>query len=69
MLHDPGIFMVIQPGPFQPFIVHVKTERVNQMKLGTGVSAQAYDVTGVGRDFWLEQDNMEHMAMVTSYQA
>ena len=44
----------------QCFVVEVEAERFDQMKFGAGIGAEADDVAGVGRYFWLEKDDGDH---------
>jgi hypothetical protein len=48
------------------FIVKLKTERANQMQARAGIRTQANDVAGVGRDFRLIQDHVEHRKHLVS---
>lgn len=52
---------VIHPRPPQMAICDRKTQRMNQMKPGTGERAHAPDIAGVLRDFGLKQNNVDHV--------
>lgn len=54
------ILVVVQPGATQAFVIQFETQRLDQVQLAAGVGAQADDVAGIGWDFGLEQDDVEH---------
>ena len=62
MAGHPGVFVIIQAGPAQGFVIEGKTQGFHQVKIGASVGAQADDVARVGRDFGLEQDDGEHLS-------
>lgn len=55
-----GHFRVVQSGPFEAGIVELKSKWANQVQAGAGVGTQADDVTGVGRDFGLIKNDVQH---------
>ena len=59
-----GVFVVVQSGAAHMFVVHRKSQRLNQMQTAPGVRGQANDVAGVGRNFGLDQNNVEHRLIV-----
>ena len=53
-------FMIIQPCAAHLGVVDGKTQRFDEVQGAAGVGAQADDVAGVGRDFGLDKDDVEH---------
>lgn len=53
-------FMIIQPRTAHLGVVDGKAQRFDEVQGAAGVGAQADDVAGVGRDFGLDKDDMEH---------
>ncbi len=51
---------VIEAGSPQARLVEFKAERVNEVQIGTGVRAQAYDIARVRGNFRLIQNDMKH---------
>ena len=60
MAMEPGILVVIQPGPAQRLVVEIEAERLDEMQFGAGVGAQTNDIAGIGRNFGLIEDDGEH---------
>ncbi len=60
MLRDLGPFVIVESGTFELAVVQGKTKWVDEMEPGTGIGAQAYNVAGVGRNFGLVEDDVEH---------
>jgi hypothetical protein len=56
-----GEFAVVEPRSSERSRVHVKAERFNQMEAAAAIGAEANDVTRVGRDFWLKENNIKHV--------
>jgi hypothetical protein len=54
--------VVIQPRPATGLVANIETEWFDQMQFSPGIGAHADDVAGVGRNFWLEEDNDKHWA-------
>jgi len=54
---DPGKLVVIQTGTFEGAILPAETEWFDQMQFDAGIGAQADNVTGIGWDFGLEQND------------
>lgn len=55
-----GVFMVIQTGAAHFGVIEREAQRLDQMQCGTGIGGQTNDVAGIGWDFGLKQDNVEH---------
>ena len=52
-----GVLVIVEPGAFERTILPAEAERFDQMQFAAGVGAQADDVTRVGRDFGLEEND------------
>ena len=52
---------VIQAGPFQRPVIHLKTRDADDMQFGKSGGTQAGDVPGVWRYFGFEKRNMYHL--------
>lgn len=52
--------MVVQSGAAQLGIFHGEAQWLNQMQMATGVGRQTNNIAAIGRNFWLEQNNVEH---------
>ncbi len=61
-----GVFVVIQAGTAQIPVIQFKAKRAYQVKLRTGVGAQADDVAGVWRYLGMVENDIEHPAILTS---
>jgi hypothetical protein len=57
-----GVLVVIQARPAQLLVGDPEAQGLDQVQAAAGVGGQADDVAGVGRDFRLEQDDVEHGA-------
>ena len=55
------VFVIIQPGAFELLVFQRKAQRLHQMQYHAGIGAQADDVAGVGRDFWLVEDEIKQI--------
>lgn len=55
-----GIFVIIQAGAAQAFIVQLVTQRLDQVQVAAGIGAEPDNVAGIGRYFRLEQDHVKH---------
>ena len=53
-------FMIIQPRAAHLGVIDGKAQRFDEVQGAAGVGAQADDVAGVGRDFGLDKDDVEH---------
>ena len=53
-------FMIIQPRTAHLSVVDGKAQRFDEVQGAAGIGAQADDVAGVGRDFGLNKDDVEH---------
>lgn len=61
MYGETGPFVVIQPGASQMPVAQIESQRLDQMQLCASIGAEADDVAGIGRDFWLVENDMEHV--------
>ncbi len=57
------VFMVIQPGAFQLTIIEPKSQRLDQVQPATSIGAKPNDIPGVGRNFGLEKNDIEHFLL------
>ncbi len=55
-----GPLMVIESGTAQTPVIEAKAQRLDEMQLAARVRAQADDVAGIWRNFWLIKDNVKH---------
>lgn len=55
-----GIFVVVETGAAQALVVHLETQRFDQMQVAAAVGAQPDNVAGVRRNFWLKKDDVKH---------
>jgi len=55
-----GVFVIVEPGAAELFVIQRKTQRFNQVQGAAGIGAQADDVAGVGRNFGLDKNDVEH---------
>ena len=55
-----GVLVVVEAGAAQARVVEREAQRLDQVQPRAGVRAQADDVAGVGRDFGLVEDDVEH---------
>ena len=55
-----GIFVVVETGTAQAFVVHLETQRFDQMQVAAAVGAQPDNVAGIRRNFWLKKDDVKH---------
>ena len=51
---------IVEPGALEGFVVDGKAERPHEVKCGVGGEAKPGDVAGIGRDFRLDEDDIEH---------
>ena len=58
-----GVFVIIQAGAAQLFVIQLETERADQVQLRSSVGAQANNVAGVGRNLGLIQDYIKHQVV------
>ena len=61
-----GVFVVVQPGAAQLLVVQAKTQRLDQMQRAAGIGRQTDDVAGIGRNFRLVQQDIEHGGMASA---
>lgn len=55
-----GILVVVQPCPAQALVVQFEADRLDQVQVAAAVGAQADDVAGIRRNFWLKKDDVKH---------
>lgn len=55
-----SVFVVIETRAAQLPVIEFETEWFNKMQGRPGIRAKAYDISRVGRNFRLEQDQMKH---------
>jgi dihydroorotate dehydrogenase (NAD+) catalytic subunit len=55
-------FMVVEPGAAQTFLFQAKAQWVHEVQMRAGVGANAYDITGIGRNLRLIQNQFKHNA-------
>lgn len=60
ILPDLAIFMIIQSGAAQAFVVQLESQRFDQVQLAATVGAQADNVAGVRRNFRLIEYDVKH---------
>src|SRR5690625_3547113 len=53
-------FPIIESGATQPLVVELETQRFYHMQVKPGIGAEANDVAGVGRNFRLIKNDIEH---------
>jgi len=54
-----GVFVIIQPSALELLVFQRKPQRLHQMQGHASIGTQADDVSGIGRDFGLEEDEIE----------
>ena len=57
---DSGELVVIESRPFQLPVIHLKSQRPNEMQARAGIGAQAYNVPGVWWNLRFEQRDVKH---------
>ena len=62
---DRRVFVIVEPGTTQLGIIKTKTQGLNQMQPSAGVGAKPDDVAGVGGDFRMNQNDIEHPNSLT----
>ena len=60
MATDSRIFMVVQPGAAQGFVIDIETQWLDQMELCPGIGTHADDIPGIGRNFRLKENYGNH---------
>lgn len=61
---EAGPFMVIQSGAPQLSVTQIEPQWPDQMQLCTGVGAQTDDVAGIGGNFRLVENDLEHTELI-----
>ena len=57
---DACIFMIVETGALEFTVRKFETERFNQMQADAAVRTQAYNISGIGRNFGLVENDVEH---------
>ena len=52
--------VIVQPRPAHFGVVDGKAQRFDQVQRAAGIGAQPDDIAGVGRDFGLDENDVEH---------
>ena len=52
--------VIVQPRTAHPGVIDGKAQRLDQVQRATGVGAQANDIARVGRNFWLDENDVKH---------
>lgn len=60
MALERGILMVIQPRATQALVIQFEADGFDQVQVAAAVGAQANDVAGIRRNFWLKKDDVKH---------
>ena len=60
MLGHGNKFMVVEARAAQRPLIHIESERVNEMQPSPDIGAQTDDVAGIGRNLRLIQNQVEH---------
>ena len=55
------VLVIVKSGAAHTGIIKWKTERFDQVQHRAGIRAQANDVARVWRDFWFDQDDVNHV--------
>ena len=58
------VLVVVQARAAHVLVFHREAQRLNQMQGATGVGRQADDVARVGRNFGVDEDDVEHASIV-----
>jgi len=54
-----GVLVIIEARTPQTFVIKRKCQRFDQMQVTARIGAQAYDITGVGWNFRLIEDDVK----------
>jgi hypothetical protein len=61
-MHLDGLpLVIIETGAFEPGVIDLKTERTHKMQPRARIGAQADHITRVGRNFWLDKNDIKHV--------
>ena len=60
VLADARPFVVVEAGTPQARLVKLESEGPNEVQRAAGIGAEPYNVAGVGGDFRLIEDDVEH---------
>src|SRR5690606_17673560 len=63
MALERGVFVIVQTGAAQALVVQFEAQWFDQVQLATAVGAQPDNVAGIGRNFRLKEDDVEHAAL------
>jgi hypothetical protein len=58
-VNDFHILPVIEASPFKVTVIRAEAKRPDEMQNRLGRTAQSCNASGVGRNFWFNQDNVE----------
>jgi hypothetical protein len=60
-MHLDGLpLVIIKTSAFESRVIDLKTERTHKMQPRACIGAQADHVTRIGRNFWLDKDDIKH---------
>ena len=62
---DPGQVVIIQPRAGQLLVRQIEAQRLDQVQSATGVGRKTNDVAGVGGNFGLVENDLEHRNRIT----
>ena len=57
------VFVVIQASAAQALVVELETQRLDQVQVAAAVGAEPDNVAGIGRNFRLKKDYVEHAGL------
>ena len=52
--------MIVKPSTDEKIVVNTEAQRLNQMKRTARVGTQANSVAGIGRNFWMNENDVKH---------
>ncbi len=55
-----GILVVVQPRAPQALVIQFEADGLDQVQVAAAVGAQANDIAGIRRNFWLKKDDVKH---------
>ena len=62
------VLVVVKPGAPHVLVLHRKTERLYQVQAAAGIGRQPDHIAGVGRNFGLDENYIEHGRIVARAQ-
>ena len=54
------VFPIVEAGTLQGAVINIESQWPDEVKNGAGGEAKAADIAGVGRNFRLDEDDVEH---------